>query len=178
MNLEAKVRELSDHQDILDCLHRYCRGVDRFDRELLLSVYHPDALDDHGAFVGSRDEFVDWALAYHAEHQISHHHMIFNPTIELQGDVAHSEVYWLFFGENKTKPNTLAIGRYVDRFERRDGRWAIASRVCLSECVNDLQQTELPEAYRALLMGNGPSSRDRTDRSWDRPLQGRSAPSA
>jgi hypothetical protein len=26
-----------------------------------------------------------------------------------QGDVTHSEVYWLFFGENKTEPNTLAI---------------------------------------------------------------------
>jgi hypothetical protein len=174
MNLEAKVRDLSDHHDILECLHRYSRGVDRADRELLLSVYHPDALDDHGAFVGSPDAFVDWALSYHAEHQISHHNMIFNPTIELQGDVAHSEVYWLFFGENKVKPNTLAVGRYIDRFERRDGRWAIAARVCLSECVNDLQQTELPAAYRAALMSNGPSSRDRRDRSWERPLVARS----
>lgn len=175
MNIEAKVRELSDRQDILDCLHRYCRGVDRGDRELLRSVYHSDAIDDHGVFVGGPDAFVDWALAYHAEHQLSHHHMIFNPTIELQADVAHSEVYWLFFGENKVKPNTLAIGRYVDRFERRDGRWAIAARVCLSECVNDLQQTELPAAYRAMLMSNGPSSRDPGDRSWERPLLARSA---
>lgn len=174
MNIETKVRELSDRQDILDCLHRYCRGVDRFDRELLLSVYHPDAVDDHGVFVGNREAFVDWALAYHAEHQLSHHHMIFNPTIDLQGDVAHSEVYWLFFGENRTKPNTLAIGRYLDRFERREGHWAIAARVCISECVNDLHETELPAAYRAALMSNGPSSRDRADRSWDRPLQGRS----
>jgi hypothetical protein len=175
MNLETKVRELSDRQEILDCLHRYCRAVDRFDRELLLSVYHPDAVDDHGAFVGSPQAFVDWALGYHAEHQLSHHHMIFNPTIDLQGDVAHSEVYWLFFGENKTKPNTLAIGRYLDRFERRDGRWAIAARVCISECVNDLHETELPAAYRAALMSNGPSSRDRSDRSWERPLRARVA---
>ncbi|MEO8804472.1 MAG: nuclear transport factor 2 family protein [Burkholderiaceae bacterium] len=92
MNLEATVRALSDRQDILDCLHRYCRGVDRFDRDLLLSVYHPDAVDDHGVFVGNREAFVDWALAYHAEHQLSHHHMIFNPTIELHGDTAHTEV--------------------------------------------------------------------------------------
>ncbi|MEO8804471.1 MAG: hypothetical protein ABI433_00190 [Burkholderiaceae bacterium] len=71
------------------------------------------------------------------------------------------------------KPNTLAVGRYVDRFERREGRWAIAARVCLSECVNDLPQTALPEAYRAMLMSNGPSARDRSDRSWERPLQTR-----
>jgi hypothetical protein len=173
MNLEDKVRELSDRQEILDCLHRYCRGVDRFDREMLLSVYHPDAVDDHGVFVGNREGFVDWALAYHAEHQLSHHHMIFNPTIDLVGDVAHSEVYWLFFGENKVKPNTLAVGRYLDRFERRNGRWAIAERVCVAECINDLQETEVPGAYRAALMANGPSSRDSSDRSWDRPLKAR-----
>ena len=172
------VDELSDIQSIRDAAHRYCRGVDRLDADEMRSAYWPDAVDDHGVFVGSREAFVDWALAYHAEHQVSHHHMIFNPTIELQGDVAHSEVYWLFFGENKVQPNTLAVGRYVDRFERRDGRWAIAARVCLSECVNDLPQTALPEAYRAMLMSNGPSSRDRSDRSWDRPLQGRTPQAA
>jgi hypothetical protein len=173
MDLEAKVRELSDRSDILECLHNYCRGIDRLDRELLLSVYHPDAIDDHGVVVGDRETFVNWAMGYHTEHQISHHHMIFNPTIDLQGDVAHTEVYWLFFGENKTKPDTLAVGRYIDRFERRNGRWAIAARVCISESVNDLSPTALPKEYRAALMSNGPSSRDRNDRSYERPLNPR-----
>ena len=36
-----RLQELLDRQDILDCVHRYCRAVDRFDREMLLSVYHP-----------------------------------------------------------------------------------------------------------------------------------------
>jgi hypothetical protein len=170
---EQMLRELHDRQEILDCIHRYCRGVDRFDRDMLLSVYHPDAIDDHGAFVGGREAFADWAFAYHKEHQLSHHHMVFNHSVELDGDSAHSETYWLFFGENRAKPNTLAIGRYLDRFEKRDGRWAIAARVCLSECVNDLDETALPEAYRKLLMGNGPSSRERGDRSWERPLRPR-----
>jgi hypothetical protein len=173
MELNAKLQALIDQQEILDCLHRYCRGVDRFDRDLLLSAYHPDAIDDHGAFVGGPEAFADWALAYHAEHQLSHHHMIFNTSIDWQGDVAHTETYWLFFGENRVKPNTLAVGRYLDRFERRAGKWAIAARVCLSEAVNNLQATELPESYRRMLMSNGPSSRDRADRSWDRPLQPR-----
>jgi hypothetical protein len=173
MNLEAKVRELADRQDILDCLHRYCRAVDRFDRELLLSVYHPDASDDHGAFVGGREAFADWAFNYHREHQISSHHMVFNHTLVLQGDTAHSEIYWLFFGENRVKPNTLAVGRYLDRFERRDGRWAIAARVCISEAINHLQPTEMPAKYVDMLMSNGPTARDRSDRSYDRPLVAR-----
>ena len=68
--------------------------------------------------------------------------MIFNTSVELRGDVAHTETYWQFFGENRVKPNILAIGRYVDRFERRDGRWAIAARVCISECVNRIEDCE------------------------------------
>jgi hypothetical protein len=33
---------------------RYSRGIDRLDRDMLLSAYHPDAIDDHGMFVGRR----------------------------------------------------------------------------------------------------------------------------
>ena len=174
--LESQVRLLADRQQITDCLVRYCRGVDRLDRELLLSAYHPDAIDDHGVFVGDAAAFADWAFAYHVENQLSTHHMVFNHTLELQGDTAHSEIYWTFFGENRIKPDTLAFGRYIDRFERRDGRWAIAARVCVSEAVNELATTALPAAYRAALMGNGPSARDRTDRSYERPLKPRTAP--
>jgi len=117
---QKTLTELSDRQQILDCVHRYCRGVDRFDRELLLSAYHPDAVDDHGVFVGNAAAFADWAMGYHAEYQASHHHMVFNHSCELTGDTAHTETYWLFFGENRIKPNTLAVGRYLDRFEKRD----------------------------------------------------------
>jgi len=170
---EKQLAALADRQEILDCIHRYSRGVDRFDRDMVLSVYHPDAVDDHGEFCGTREAFVDWAFGYHAEHQISHHHMVFNHSCELDGDTAHTETYWLFFGENKVKPNTLAIGRYLDRFEKRDGRWAIADRVCISEVVNDLSQTDMPKEYWALMTANGESSRAKTDKSYERPLRGR-----
>lgn len=86
MNSEQQkiLSELADRQQILDCIHRYCRGVDRFDRALVLSVYHPDAIDDHGACVGGPEAFVDWAFAYHREHQTSHNHMVFNHERPLQ----------------------------------------------------------------------------------------------
>jgi hypothetical protein len=163
------LRDLTDRQAIQDCLLRYCRGVDRLDRELVLSAYHPDAIDDHGAFVGTPSDFVDWAFGYHQQHQLSHHHMIFNSSVELRGNVAHTETYWQFFGENRVKPNVLAIGRYLDRFERRDGRWAIAARVCISECVNRIEESGIPISQRA---GHSPhpSTRDRSDISYQRPL--------
>ena len=64
--MEARVQELLDREAIRDCIARYARGVDRFDRELILSAFHPDAIDEHGKFVGTRDGFADWALNQHS----------------------------------------------------------------------------------------------------------------
>jgi hypothetical protein len=86
--LERTVTRLADRQAISDVLMTYSRGIDRLDRELLLSVYHEDAIDDHGVFVGSPEEFVDWAIAMHTATHLSHQHCIFNFTCDLDVDVA------------------------------------------------------------------------------------------
>ncbi len=169
-DIVATVLELKSRQDIVDCIHRYCRGVDRFDRELVLSAYHPDAVDDHGLFVGLAADFVDWAFAYHREHQVSHHHSVFNHNCELAGDIAHTETYYLFEGVNKVGPVTLGGGRYIDRFERRSGKWAIAARICINEWVAELGSDPVPIDFRTAL-SNCTSSRDRSDVSYSRPLQ-------
>ena len=51
--LEARLRELLDKQEIHEVLLRYCRGVDRCDRDMIAACYHPDAIDDHGDWVAS-----------------------------------------------------------------------------------------------------------------------------
>src|SRR4051812_9487880 len=165
------LRELLDRQAILDCVHRYCRGVDRFDREMVLSVYHPDAIDHHGVFVGHPEAFVDWAFAYHKQYQEAHHHYVSNHTCELDGDSAHAETYWTFSGINKEGPPSIHFGRYIDRFERRNGRWAIAMRVCVSEWHAAMVELPMPAEYLAQLLSGGNSTRDRTDVSYERPLQ-------
>lgn len=96
-----RLQKLLDRQDILDCINRYCRGVDRFDKEMILSAYHPDAVDFHGEFKDTAEKFVEWAFGYHREYQHSHQHMVLNHTAELEGDTAHTETYWLFVGSNK-----------------------------------------------------------------------------
>ena len=98
--LEAAVVRLQDRQSISDCLSRYSRAVDRLDRELLLSVYHEDAIDDHGVFVGGPEAFADWVIAMHTATHLSHQHCIFNSTVDLDGDVAHVESYYMFVGMN------------------------------------------------------------------------------
>ena len=49
---QARLDRLLDLQDIVDCLTRFSRGMDRFDRELVLSAFHPDAVIAAGDFVG------------------------------------------------------------------------------------------------------------------------------
>ena len=114
--------------------HPLPRGMDRLDRELARSAYHEGAIDDHVGFVGEVDDFLDWAFAYHGG-QVRHQHYITNHHVELDGDEAHAETYYMFIGTERdpAAPLTVFGGRYVDRFERREGKWGIAVRLCLVE---------------------------------------------
>jgi len=169
--LPPGLQELIDRQQIHDCILRYCSGVDRFDREMLRSVYHADALDDHGAFVGGVDEFIDWAFAYHAKYQHTHKHFVLNHRCELQGATAHTETYWLFVGNNRFEPATsLHTGRYLDRFEKRNGRWAIAARKCIIEGGGGLSAVPVPAVALAAYAQTGVASRDKADPAYQRPL--------
>ena len=175
---------LQDRQAILDCLMRYSRGVDRLDRDLIVSAYHPDATDDHGMFVGGPEAFADWVVDMHSRTHVSHQHCLFNHTCELRGTIAHTETYYMFVGMNRTAPPlAMSGGRYVDRFEKRDGRWAIADRVCVRDwapvdVVPDLHDPStltaingaLPQPVIQFMRDAPAASRDRLDPSYQRPL--------
>ena len=169
--LPPELQALVDRQQIYDCIVRYCSGVDRFDREMLRSVYHDDAMDDHGSFVGTADEFIDWAFAYHSKYQHNHKHYVLNHRCELEGDTAHTETYWLFSGNNQFDPRlTLSGGRYLDRFEKRDGKWAIAARKCIIEWTGSLGDMEFPQEALDAYAATGSPQRDKNDPSYQRPL--------
>jgi len=164
----ALLRELKDRQEIYDCIMRYCRGIDRLDREMLLSAYHPGAIDDHGTYCGPVEGFADhvFKLHYGMQHYTQHH--ITNHRCEIDGDVAHAESYYLFRCLNREAPfYDISSGRYIDRLERRDGRWAIAERVCLVEARDENWGPEGLEVNSAYM----PSTRDREDVSYMRPLK-------
>ena len=163
----ALLRELKDRQEIYDCIMRYCRGIDRLDRAMLLSAYHPDAIDDHGPFVGGVEAFADhvFKLHYGMQHYTQHH--ITNHRCDLDGDTAHAESYYLFRCLNREKPFYChSSGRYIDRLERREGRWAIAARICLVEARDDNWGPEGLEVNSVYQL----SRRDGEDPSYMRPL--------
>ncbi|MGA7465476.1 nuclear transport factor 2 family protein [Mycobacterium sp.] len=174
MTVDAELRELvkqlTDRAGIYDCMQRYARGMDRRDRALLRSAYHDGAVDDHVGFVGEVDDFIDWAFAYHAT-QTRYQHYLLNHSVDIDGDEAHTETYYLFFGTDREPANHMTIsgGRYVDRLERRNGRWAIVDRVCVVE-FNTESESQITDEVIAMMVGMRTARHDATDPSYARPL--------
>ncbi len=165
-DLIQTIRELKDRQEIYDCMMRYCRGVDRLDRDLVASCYHSDGYDDHGVYSGPAAGFVDWVLSLYKEHMITSHHEITNHYVDLDGDTAHVESYWVASHINVNAPhNSISRGRYVDRMEKREGRWAIVDRACIVEISPQSVPAGVDQLARAV------QPRDLTDLSYQRPLK-------
>lgn len=172
----ARLDVLLDRQDIADCLTRFSRGMDRFDRALFLSAFHSDATIAAGAFVGGPEALYDWASALHEDGQVATHHNLLNLTCEIDGDTAHSEQYYLFVGRNRDESNWIAGGRYIDRLERRDGAWRIALRTNMIEWSGVVPTLPLPFADVPGIGDNGAPSRSAEDPSYQRPLVNCRAP--
>ena len=169
----ARLERLLARQDILDCLIRFSRGMDRFDRELFLSAFHPDAVIAAGEFVGDPVNLYNWARDLHEQGQSATHHNLLNHSCDIDGDTAHTETYYLFVGRNRDDTNWLAGGRYIDRLERRDAVWRIALRTTVVEWSGMLPSTAIPFADVADIHLNGAPVRNREDLSYLRPLLNR-----
>jgi len=161
---DPTLRELLDKQAIRDVLSRYCRGLDRMDKEMARAVWHDGGTAFYdGMFEGTGHGFIDWVWQAHAAME-RHSHQITNVLIELGGDKATSESYvtvvlWTLPDAEGRQRELLGRGRYLDRWERRDGRWAIEHRVHLLDLSSSvpLERAEVSEG----------ASRDATDLSFE-----------
>ena len=171
----ARLEYLADRQDILDCLNRFSRAMDRFDRELFLSAFHSDAAIAAGTYVGGPQALYDWASDLHDKGQVATHHNLLNHSCEITGNIAHAETYYLFVGRNRDDTNWIAGGRYIDRLERRGGKWRIALRTTVIEWSGMVPSMPLPFAAVPDIHGNGAPARSRDDPSYQRPLTNRRA---
>jgi SnoaL-like domain len=162
---------LSDRAEIHDVIMRYYRGVDRFDLDLIRACFHADAaIDFPSFFTGDIDEFMtylqsDESLGGFARTM----HFAGNVLIEIDGDRAFTETYVI--AHHVTRPEHPWSGcfvvvhlRYVDRFERRDARWAVADRAVAFDWVRKEPTEEWLE-----LPPRGVGRRDRTDIVYVRP---------
>lgn len=127
---DPRLSRLLDKQDCVELVHKFARAIDRCDADLVREVLHPDATDDHGSFKGTGEEFITWVMPVLAGMKRTQH-MIGNVLVEVDGDRAQGESYFI---AHHTLPGEegdrfmVAAGRYLDRFERREGVWKIAHR--------------------------------------------------
>ncbi|MFF1818192.1 nuclear transport factor 2 family protein [Kribbella sp. NPDC058245] len=136
----VELADLMAKQEITEVLYLRARAGDRRDHALALSCYHDGATEEHEGFTGPAAEFVLVQSAYapgKVPPATSLVHLIANVLIELDGDEAAVESYHLCFMTGNEADTTIA-GRYLDRFARRDGRWAITHR----QVVFDWSRTE------------------------------------
>jgi hypothetical protein len=139
---------LADRAEITDVMYRWCRAIDRLDMDAVRQVFHPDAIDNHGPFVGGVEELIAWLSDRHRTIPFSMH-LVSNILIEFAtADSALVETYIFatlrYSAEGKaalavftggagggragTATDSFAWARYIDRFERRNGEWRIARR--------------------------------------------------
>lgn len=142
-------RSGEDRAAIVATLALYAHALDRRAFDLLAHCFHPDATYRYAAIDGDWRHFVDAARAILAGCGPTHH-QLGQALIALAGDTAHVET--TFTAHHRVPadaPATAAFpgtgaaydvvigGRYVDRFERRAGRWAIAARTGLHDWRRD-----------------------------------------
>ena len=176
----------ADRDAIENLLGLYCRAIDRLDLELLKSIYHPDAVDDHGAIHTNAHEFADRVIAMLRDLCVYTMHTVTHSVIEVRGDRATSESYFLaihtvaageaaigkFFGETylateraagrlDRRHEYLCSGRYLDELDKRDGVWRIARRKMTNEWGVCRAENMVAEGIPAAFTTTG--SRDRGD---------------
>jgi hypothetical protein len=131
----ADLTDLLSKQAIHENIMRYCRGVDRCDAGLLASVFHDDAVVDSFPGVGGAAIAQQIVAAVTGSSTVSTH-FVGNLLIEVTGDRAVSEAYFLATNELTIDGRRYLRSRacrYIDDHERRGGRWAISNRITVDD---------------------------------------------
>jgi len=156
---DERLEELLAKQAITEVIHCYARAIDRMDEALLRSVFHPGSRHAHFFEGPSSDpslpsspevpgDFVAFALGLLSTFSRTHH-QLGNTLIRLQDSAtAVAETYFTAYHRLRAVGDPLASpdafdnemdwfvgGRYLDRFELRDGQWKIVERTGMTDWV-------------------------------------------
>ncbi len=134
--LLAELRATVDKRKITDLVYAYCKAADRCDTALMKTLYHEDAIDDHGSFsCGPAMNFIARLPEIEAPMEILHHN-ITTINIRLDGDYAEGEIYLIAMHsghQDGRRFDLLVGGRYLDRYERRRGVWKFSYRAIVAD---------------------------------------------
>lgn len=179
-DIESDLERVNGYVAIHDNELQYTRGLDRHDGGLINESLWPDAEASYGRLV-TMDELATWANDSHADYA-THQHHVTGLTTDIDGDTAHVESYIMFSSDTPRDKSrdaegvpspgripsgakaSLGTGRYLNRYERRDGAWKSRVHEYVHEISMRLQAVDL--------CAKGCLGRwDKTDISYLRPLR-------
>lgn len=148
--------ELADRLAITDILALHSRGLDRLDSDLLKHCYWPEAEVDYGAYKGPAAVFADLVVdALRQQYELTRHGLG-NQLVDVDGDRARAETCvsagHLLLGATE---ELHFFGRYLDRLEKREGRWKLAHRQVVMDWCKRLPVVDErdSDAFSALSRG-------------------------
>jgi hypothetical protein len=134
-----------DTSGIEQVLYRYCRSMDRMDKQLTLSCFMPDADMSYGIlYRGKPAGFVEWLWPVHAA-MVNHSHMIGNVLVESVDGVLVSEAYvqvTLRSSDENGQFDIVSKGRYLDSWNAKNGVYRISERMYVSDLSTVVPVTE------------------------------------
>ena len=152
-------------QDIHDLIMAQARATDRRDENSLKSLWHAGAtVDVGGFFTGGANEYCEFVLQGTVDLKRMYH-SVANEWSRVEGDSAVAESYVIAFttareeaDEASTDMDELIGGRYLDRFERRDGTWKFTHRSYVMDWTMrqpSTDQSDEPDSMYASLRTRG-----------------------
>lgn len=147
--------------DVAEVLYNYARSCDRADEALMRSCFWPESTHKHGRFEGTSTQFIGFAFNIISALKYATHH-ISNVSIEVRGDRALSECYYMSHHRRNVANTTdreedvFSEGRYLDMHERRNGVWKIIRRRGFS----DYTSAALPAPTLAATFQSGKAPTD------------------
>ena len=158
----AALEVLLAKDEISQQIYNYSRALDRMDKDLALQMMHPDGQWSGG----TREQFVTGAWDINGTFA-THSHQMTNSSIRVDGDKAVSETYgWVPLRRptkegDKTLITEVYVTRYVDRWSKRNGKWALDERQLIVDMHLNVQEALTDPSQR---VSNG--RRDKTDPSY------------
>lgn len=145
MSRDDEVAEVADRLAIRDTLARVARGCDRVDADAIEHCYAEDSIDKHGPLYGSGREFAA-RPERPAASNVRSHHLLGQSIIELSGNDAVAETYFIahdIFDGDGPRVAREYFGRYLDQLTRTERGWKVRMREVVIDWGHERPATDL-----------------------------------
>lgn len=134
-HLAKRLEALEAERDILRTLHRYGHCIDYGLEKEWVGLFTPDGAFDvrrrQGG--GHREEGREALARYIPTHSRApakyHKHLLIEPIIQVDGDTAEVQSYFVRIDAKDGVPFIYGFGRYRDRMKKHDGAWRFKERI-------------------------------------------------